>query len=150
MRQKLNTGIRAAIYLVILLLAGCATSYQPKGLTGGFSEIQIAEGTYQITFEGNAYTDKRKTIDFTLLRSAEITLENGYRYFVITDSGAERDYRQRDRVLHASGAVSFIVKKPSASNTIICFREDVKSEPDFYDAKYVAESIRKKYGIGGY
>ena len=142
--------MRTTIYLFILLLAGCATSYQPKGLTGGFSEIQIAEGTYQITFEGNGFTEKRKTTDFTLLRSAEIALENGYRYFVITDSRGERDYRQRDRALYASGAVSFIVKKPSASNTIICFREDVEFEPDFYDAKYVAESIRKKYGIGGY
>ena len=146
----MKTEMRAAIYLFILLLAGCATSYQSKGLTGGFSEIQIAEGTYQITFEGNGFTEKRKTIDFTLLRSAEITLENGFRYFVITNSGAERDYSQRDRALYASGAVSYIVKKPSASNTIICFREDVKFEPDFYDAKYVAESIRKKYGIGGY
>lgn len=93
MRHGLETEMRAAIYFFVLLLVGCATSYQPKGLTGGFSEIQIAKGTYQITFEGNGFTDKRKTIDFTLLRSAEITLENGYRYFVITDSGAERDYR---------------------------------------------------------
>ena len=38
-------------------------------------------------FKGNGYTSKDKTFDFALLRSAELTLENGYRYFVVVGEG---------------------------------------------------------------
>ena len=79
--------MKALVVLIFaaILVAGC-TAYQKQGLTGGFSETQLGENVFQVTFKGNAYTSRERVSDFNLLRSAEITLENGYRYFVIVDS----------------------------------------------------------------
>jgi hypothetical protein len=38
------------------LVAGCTTQYQPQGLSGGYSEIKMAEGFYQLVVNGNGFT----------------------------------------------------------------------------------------------
>ena len=79
----------SALGLVALMLAGCATdyNYEPFDCTplgtpfpfpgwncrGGYSELEIAPGMYQVRFEG-AMT-KPQTEDLTLLRCADLTLE---------------------------------------------------------------------------
>lgn len=79
--MKLHTLLMAAI-----TLGGCATAYQPQGATGGFSEAQLDENVFQVNFKGNGYTDHDRANDFALLRSAEIALEKGYKYFIIVDA----------------------------------------------------------------
>ncbi len=77
------------LYVLLIaatVLTGCATAYQPQGATGGFSEMQLDENVFQVTFKGNGYTDHDRANDFALLRSAEIALEKGYKYFVIVDA----------------------------------------------------------------
>ena len=76
------------IFLSLLLVAltSCATQYQPKSFSGGFSETQLAENVFKVSFEGNGYTDTERSSDFALLRSAEITIENKYKYFALADS----------------------------------------------------------------
>jgi len=73
-------------FIAAMALVGCATAYQPQGATGGFSEAQLDEDVFQVTFKGNGYTDRDRANDFALLRSAEIALEKGYKYFVIVDA----------------------------------------------------------------
>ena len=72
--------------IVVTVLAGCATAYQAEGLSGGFSEAQLDENVFQVTFKGNGYTARDRANDFALLRSAEIALDKGYKYFVIVDA----------------------------------------------------------------
>lgn len=72
-------------YVAAVLLSGCATSYKEKGLTGGYSETQLGENIFKVSFRGNGFTSQERASDYTLLRSAELTLENGYRYFIIVD-----------------------------------------------------------------
>ena len=74
------------LLIAAMALAGCATTYQPQGATGGFSEAQLDENVFQVTFKGNGYTDRDRANDFALLRSAEIALEKGYKYFIIVDA----------------------------------------------------------------
>lgn len=64
-------------------LAGCATSYQPKSFSGGYSEIRLREDLFEVSFQGNGSTSRERAADFALLRSAEVALENGFPYFVI-------------------------------------------------------------------
>ena len=143
-----NSEMNNIIYVaVILILSGCATAYQPKGLSGGFSEIQLSVDTFQVSFNGNGYTDPSRATEFTLLRSSEIALENGYRYFVIIDSKIIDEHTARDKVLVNAGVIKFAARKPSASNTIICFQDKPDNALNFYDAELVSRSIRKKYGI---
>jgi len=73
---------------VLATLAACATPYQPRGARGGFSETQLDRNVFQVTFRGNGYTSGERAADFTLLRSAELTLANGFNYFIIAEKAA--------------------------------------------------------------
>ena len=125
---------RILTVLLCLSLVGCATGYHGKGLTGGYSNMKLQDNIFKVTFNGNAYLSMEKAKDFALLRSAEITIENGYKYFV---------------VLEANGSMkiaSYIT--PAANMTIECFRD----KPDhvkamIYDAGQIKTNIKKAYNI---
>lgn len=68
------------------LLVGCATTYQSESFSGGFSSTQLDENVFQVTFKGNAFISPEKANDYALLRSAEIALEKGYKFFVISET----------------------------------------------------------------
>lgn len=162
MTQLLMTG------LIGLLLAGCATSYQTRGLTGGFSETQLDEDVFRVSFRGNAYTSSERAADFTLLRSAELTIENGYSYFVIVDSekysqtGAyttpitshttgsvygSGNYAYGSSTTTTSGGQTYFYSRPRSTNTIIFLEERPEIDAIVYDANFVVHSIRQKYGM---
>ena len=75
--------------LVILVLVGCATMYHPVGITGGYNETRLDENVFTVTFRGNGYTSTQRAENFALLRAAECSLENGYKYFVIFKSNTQ-------------------------------------------------------------
>lgn len=75
--------------VAVVAVTSCATSYQPSGAMGGFSDVQLAPDLFKIRFGGNAYTSPERAQDFAMLRAAEITLQNGCGYFAIVD---ENDY----------------------------------------------------------
>jgi len=51
--------MRTTVAVLIALLAGCATPYQHRGFTGGFSETQLDENVFQMRFNGNDTYDQR-------------------------------------------------------------------------------------------
>jgi uncharacterized protein YceK len=148
------------IVLSIVLLSGCATDYQKDSYTGGFSSTQLGENMYQVSFRGNGFTSRRRAADFTLLRSAELTLDNGFRYFVIV--GAEKSSNVATMTTPTTsfttptgyggattttyGGRTFFVSKPNTTNTILCFKDKPKSGV-VYNAKFVANALRQKYGL---
>ncbi len=74
--------------LVALVLTGCATSYQPKSYTGGYTDTKLDDDKYRVTFSGNQHTSADRVEEYALLRAAEITLEYGYSHFVtVSESG---------------------------------------------------------------
>ncbi len=152
----------AGIAGVALLLAGCATSYQSQGLTGGFSETRLGENMYRVTFNGNGFTNRTRSADFTLLRSAELTLQSGYRYFVIVD--AHRDTKTSyystptytnmnandygNNIYGTSttyGGHMGTIAKPSNSNTIVMYNK--KPNVISYDAKFINKSLKNQYKL---
>ena len=79
------------LYILIVssvLLSGCATTYKSNGFSGGYSETQLDENVFKVVFRGNEYTSRERVADFTLLRSAELAMQNGYKYFVIVDANS--------------------------------------------------------------
>ena len=60
-----------------LIVAGCATPYQPKSYTGGFEDIKLGQGKHEITFFGNGYINKSTMQIYNKKRSAEIC-KNGF------------------------------------------------------------------------
>ncbi|MBU0478864.1 hypothetical protein KKC91_09900 [bacterium] len=155
------------ILLGVIFLQGCATVYQPSGFGGGYSETQLDENMFKVSFRGNGYTSRERASDFALMRSAELTLNNGYKYFVIIDSGSYSSnstyttptrHTTSGRVntygnmayfnskTKTRGGQTYNISKPSSSNTIVCFKE--KPQVEFsYNAEFTYESISKKYGI---
>lgn len=83
-----------------LTLSACATStpYQPdirgQRATGGYSEQRLGENRYDVTFRGNTLTKRDRVEGYLLYRAAELTVQNGYDSFRITDRLTERDRRQ--------------------------------------------------------
>ncbi|MCK5271480.1 MAG: hypothetical protein KAJ52_02845 [Sedimentisphaerales bacterium] len=155
------------ISLVAIFIQGCATAYQRSGFTGGYSETQLDENVFKVSFRGNGYTGRERVSDFTLLRSAELALENGYKYFVIIDANSYTsnstyttpttsrttgsaygygNYAYGSATTTTTGGQTYNISKPSSLNTIVCFKE--KPNTGFsYDAKFIYESITQKYSI---
>jgi hypothetical protein len=69
--------------LAFLAFASCATDYQPQGFTGGYSDFLTAPDEAVITLHGNGYTSVERVGQMAALRCAEVTVEHGYRYFVL-------------------------------------------------------------------
>jgi hypothetical protein len=159
---------RLAIVLTALVLTGCATAYQRQGFTGGYSETQLGENIFQVSFRGNGYTSRERASDFSLLRSAELTLERGFRYFVIVESEKDTkidtyttptqsyttgsaygygNYAYGTATTTTYGGHTYFLTKPRTTNTILCFKEKPDINGLVFDAEFVVKSIKQKYRI---
>jgi hypothetical protein len=75
--------LMSGFFGVCLLIASCATPYQPMGALGGYQEEQLAPDIYRVAFFGNGYTNPQTAADYVIHRCAELTEQRGYRYFGI-------------------------------------------------------------------
>ena len=82
-----------------LLVAGCATETPYRPATGqgfnrtGFSDQRIEANRFLVTFAGNTVTDRDTVERYLLYRAAELTLQNGYDYFITVDRQTDRQAR---------------------------------------------------------
>ncbi len=92
-KNKRNTSI----LLFSLTLFSCSTTNnQIESLIDGFTEelIDEAQSHYRVVYEGSNWINKsdveaQKVIDYSLLRSAELSLENDFKFFVILSNDSE-------------------------------------------------------------
>jgi len=101
--MRLNTII--VVYLSIFLVA-CSTGYRSLNDSGGYwdERIDSTSNRFKIGYDGNKWHSdpinrKERVIDLALLRSAEVALENGFKYFIISDSQA---YTEKTSLLQGS------------------------------------------------
>ena len=92
--------IHILLACLLAFLTACATPYQPKGFTGGYSQVQLDNNSARVEFKGNGYTSRERVEVFVLYRCAELTVEKGYDYFVITRGDTEN---QQQSVQTTSG-----------------------------------------------
>ena len=84
-------AMTAALAAGTLLVAGCATetTYRPATGSGfgrtGYSDRQIEPGRFLVSFSGNSVTSRDTVERYLFFRSAELTLQSGYDYFVMVD-----------------------------------------------------------------
>lgn len=82
-----------------LLVAGCATETTYRPATGqgfyrqGYSERRIEPNRFLVTFSGNSSTPRDTVERYLFFRSAELTLQQGYDYFVMADRDTDRQTR---------------------------------------------------------
>lgn len=142
--------------------AFCATGYHPQDWAGGYSEMQLDDAVWQVEFDGNGYTHPQRAADFALLRSAHIAARNGFRYFIIVDRARSttastyttaavteiQSHGDGSATATTTGGQRYVIQAPSASNTIVCFKQHPDAPPGtVYDAQKVVDAIGRKYGL---
>lgn len=92
----MHKGI-AALCAAVVVITGCATStpYVPMDGRYGYSDQRIEDDRYRVLFHGNSSTSRETVETFLLYRAAELTLENGFDYFIVEERGTDVDRRYR-------------------------------------------------------
>ena len=78
---------RIMLVLAVLVMAGCASQpdyRQAKKGGFGYTESKLSDTQYRVHFKAKS-SDKGKAMDYAMLRAAELTLLEGYDWFVVTD-----------------------------------------------------------------
>lgn len=129
----MKTYVRAIAFIVTFFVAGCATTYQPNSFSGGYSDFQIDPSTVRVSFRGNGYTEKGLVEVYLLYRSAEITVNQGFDWFVISEREGEREWDPKYGNLGVtSTAVIKMYRGPKPD-----------SIPRSYDARLAIQSMAK-------
>ena len=150
--------MRKTLSFVLLagVLASCASPYKPAGFGGGFSETQLGENVWRVSFRGNGYTAGERAEDFALLRSAELTLSNGFTHFAFANSRVDSSMAAvtSPTVSQTSGATTttsgggiVFIRRPSATNTVVMFKGKPGDSTLAYDATFVCGSLGAKYQV---
>lgn len=130
--------MRMPISLIALsaLLAGCATAYQPDGVSGGYSNKVLAGNTVQVTFRGNRLTTSDTVHSFLLRRCAEVTLQDGYNYF-----GLVHEEKPNDGNTDNFGS-------QVGTATIEMYQSQPQGDPGVYDASLLLRKLLAEQGEG--
>jgi hypothetical protein len=96
--MSLSIKSLAVIAASATTLAACATStaYAPAGFNGqrgGYAEQRLESDRFRVSFAGNSVTSREQVEMGLLLRSAELTAENGYDWFATVNRATDRDTR---------------------------------------------------------
>jgi hypothetical protein len=89
----------ALLASAMLVVAGCATetAYRPATGSGferaGYSDRMIEPNRYMVSFAGNSYTSRDTVERYLLYRSAELTVQQGYDYFILSDRNTDKRTR---------------------------------------------------------
>ena len=84
------------IVTAFMIIACSSTDNQSQSVIDGFSENLVNEKAnhYRVIYEGPQWINKsdaeaQKVVDYSLLRSAELSLENNFPFFVILSNDSE-------------------------------------------------------------
>lgn len=152
--------------IAAIALLGCATKYQPTGAAGGFSETRLSDNTWRVVFRGNPIAKADRTDDLALLRAADLALQHGYSFIKVkganttsstvtssmptyttvqgraSTSGNRTNFRASAYTFGGDDSDEII----TSTLLVTAFKEKVDAgTDDVYDAKYLCESIGKKY-----
>jgi hypothetical protein len=125
----MRVWVRFVALSAVCLLTSCATAYQPDGIAGGYSEQRLDGNTAEVSFRGNRFNSPEMLQSYLLRRCADITLENGYNYFVLIKGISNIPGEKGDT-------------EYSASTTIQMFKgEKPESDAQAYDAAAIVRSV---------
>ncbi|MCB1116059.1 MAG: hypothetical protein KDK71_06275 [Chlamydiia bacterium] len=70
---------------MVLLFVGCAktATYKPRTAIVGYTDKHTYMNKFQVSFRGGKYTPMNQVWEWAYKRAAEVTIDNGYRYFVV-------------------------------------------------------------------
>lgn len=132
--------------LITLCLISCATPYQKVTaftMSGGYYDEKLPTGEYKVGFGGNGYTSTTLAMDYTLLRCANIAIENNKDFFEIVQGGGGR----KDDAYWNGYGISY-ASKPSVEYIIrLHDSEPEKPEGKVFNAVDTKNLIKKRNSL---
>lgn len=158
------------LFLTVLVLAGCATSYQPNGFigNGGFDDTQLSPNYYRVTFKGNERTSKERAKDFALLRASELMKQKGCPSFKVVKENNEvrtgnlflpqaqttnlsttqfGNYSTGMATTTSYGGGVAKLYFPKVTIEILCVADLPDASNNIYDTDFLNKSLKEKYKI---
>ncbi len=86
--------MKTILLATVVLLGSCATPYQKESWSGGYSDFQLNEKVFKISYRGNGTIGSTTVYQYFLRRCAEVTIENGYLYFIIENEQNQTSHSQ--------------------------------------------------------
>ena len=111
------------ILAIVFLFYGCSTPYQPYGALGGYRSTQLGENTYKVIFKGNQHTKTETVYNYLIRRCAEITIDEGYKYFIVyedssyVDKTVFKDEPELDEKMQAQRKDNYLLDKQPVLDT---------------------------------
>jgi hypothetical protein len=93
---------RLSLFVCVGLVVSCAptpTPYQPYrshsagGIHGGYSDEMLGSDELRVRFHGNSMTSRDRVEGYMLYRAAELTLQNGFDWFLVAERNTEHNVR---------------------------------------------------------
>lgn len=131
---------RLIAIVALALLGACSfTSYTPMWMGYGYADTRLSADTFEVTFQGFDTDSTSKTAEQALLRSAEVTLANGFTHFVVLTEKSE--IRVNKRELPATSTTE-------TTTTETRNRPDVKESKTISTTTYVpAKTVEDRQAI---
>ncbi|MEO6214563.1 MAG: hypothetical protein ABIO86_00915 [Sphingomonas sp.] len=118
--KRVRRGTAMALLAsAMLVVAGCATetAYRPATGSGferaGYSDRMIEPNRFMVSFAGNSYTSRDTVERYLLYRAAELTVQQGYDYFILSDRNTDRRTRTYATPSFAGGPYGYGYWGPS-------------------------------------
>ncbi|XOV80362.1 MAG: hypothetical protein ACFHVJ_05260 [Aestuariibacter sp.] len=114
---------KTVFFVSALVLSGCAsmdpTPYQMASDKGefGYTHKKLTDNQYRVSFRGNRKTDKDTIRDYALLHAADLTLEQGYDWFYISNQDMETNSKS---VPSTRGGVSVTTSSSTSCGLLGC------------------------------
>ena len=137
------------IFLSVLLLSlsGCAVlippAYNPGAFMSHFREGQASKDSFYVSYKGNRGSSPEQARDFVVLRSAELVMQNDFRYFKIPKMNQGTLVTSNYQI--ASG-VRNDTYQPMVEAQIVGVK-DPGADTEVLDAIQVAKALRIKYRL---
>lgn len=162
------------LFSTALLFAGCATTpAKPRTFDqlGQFSSYALNHQTFRIGFQGSPNMNYGMAEEIALVKAAQTTVQNGFRYFKVLDDPSNRSQQPpRQAVIYPNRPAyypyGFYRRSPAfwpdpfydmpqvinidpvqVSYTIECYKEQKNIPDSAFDARLILSSIGQKYGL---
>ncbi|MEB3754924.1 CC0125/CC1285 family lipoprotein [Acinetobacter sp. MD2(2019)] len=164
----------AAMVSSAVLLSACSTlPSKPRTFNqlGQFSSYPLNAQSFRISFKTDRDINYGMAEEITLVKAAQTTVKNGFRYFkVVNDPSNRTQHPPRQTVVYSAPPPMFYPYGPyraspfaydpfyrmpqvvtleptEVSYTIECFKDQKKRPEDAFDATLILKSLGAKYGL---
>lgn len=118
MIRRAERSTQCLLFAVLLITAGCATRYEARRGSAGYSDFRVRADVFAVTFQGSVGTLEEQVEKYLLRRASELTLEYGFRYFVIL---SEKERTRSSSVGYSALKIPLV--SPGTSIWIQCFHD---------------------------